>query len=185
MPTSFLQNQMFRTTRWIALTAMILALVGCDQGLKYYAVQNWKGQPDISFAGGMFKIQYAENPGAFLSLLGNFSPEIRFWTLTVANGVLLAGLMIYLLWPSRQHALIFFALGLVLAGGIGNLIDRIRINAVIDFFNLGVGGLRTGIFNIADMAITAGFLLMLPLVYYGDTLQPAEQESSSTPATEG
>jgi signal peptidase II len=54
------------------------------------------------------------------------------------------------------------ALSLICGGGCGNLIDRIAHGGyVIDFLNVGVGGLRTGIFNIADMAIMAGALLMV------------------------
>jgi len=53
------------------------------------------------------------------------------------------------------------ALGLLWAGGVSNLVDRVLHGSVVDFMNIGVGWLRTGIFNVADMAITIGVLLIL------------------------
>ena len=64
----------------------------------------------------------------------------------------------------------------MLAGGIGNLIDRVfHGGLVIDFLNMGIGPVRTGIFNVADMAIMAGFALLI--------LQP--RPKSDTPKVEG
>ena len=64
---------------------------------------------------------------------------------------------------------------LLLAGAVGNLIDRIRLDGlVIDFLNLGIGPLRTGIFNVADMAIMAGaVLLVIPVAAARKTATPA------------
>jgi signal peptidase II len=81
---------------------------------------------------------------------------------TVLVGIFLLALLVYLL---RSNELTWFAtvcLSLVCAGGLSNLIDRIAYDGrVVDFLNVGIGPLRTGIFNVADMAITFGALLML------------------------
>jgi signal peptidase II len=50
---------------------------------------------------------------------------------------------------------------LFLAGGVSNLVDRVAMGRVIDFLNLGIGPLRTGIFNVADMAILAGVVILI------------------------
>lgn len=146
-------------------------------------MQHWRGtappaQP-LSYLDGVFRIQYAENPGAFLSLFGGLPPAVRFWVLTVVNGVILAvvaGMLLSGRWPPDLWQ--WTALALILAGGIGNLIDRIRFdNHVIDFLILSTGPLqvpifgevRTGIFNVADIAITAGFLMLLPGIFRPQT----------------
>ncbi|WP_175516958.1 signal peptidase II [Planctomicrobium piriforme] len=150
------------------LLFLTLLLVGLDQATKLYAVEHLMGQAPQSFFYDLFRIEFAKNEGAFLSLLANMPGEVRFWILTVVNGLVLIGIAVSLLLPRRMAFYSFLPLALVVAGGLGNLIDRIRFNYVIDFLNLGIGGLRTGIFNVADMAITAGFFLMIPLLMQKD-----------------
>jgi signal peptidase II len=104
--------------------------------------------------------------------------------LTVANGAVLIALAAYLLAARRMHFWTFLPLALVIGGGIGNLIDRVRFGYVIDFFNLGIGNLRTGIFNVADMAITAGFLIMLPLAFLPDPQPQPGADDTSGPGAE-
>ena len=97
----------------------------------------------------------------FLGLGNSLSPEVRFWLLTVATAVLLLGLTVFLIVQWQMPRFSFIALSCVLAGGLGNMIDRlVHDGRVIDFLNLGLGSLRTGIFNIADIAITGGVVLL-------------------------
>ena len=75
---------------------------------------------------------------------------------------MLLALLAYALFVRAGRAPFIFALALVLAGGASNLIDRfVNDGYVVDFINLGAGPIRTGIFNIADVAITVGALLLL------------------------
>jgi signal peptidase II len=176
---------MSRKARLIALAALLVTLVGCDQATKQYAtqhLQHTRANP-LQFCGDTFEIRYAENEGAFLSLFANFPPRVRFWLLTVMNAVILAGVAWLLVSHHSLDRRSFTALSLLLAGGIGNLIDRIWLGGiVIDFMVVdlgdltGVGWLKTGIFNVADMAITAGFLLLVPTLFRRDAppAPPAE-----------
>jgi len=166
--------------RWIWFLGIVVFCVAVDQASKVYAVQNWKGQPPVSYLNDFFRVEYAENHGAFLSLLSNFPKAVQFWVLQVANGVVLLGLGTWLLRAKEMHWIPFLPLTMVVGGGIGNLIDRVRFGYVIDYFNIGIGELRTGIFNVADMAITAGFFLMLPLIIWGDA--PKSGASQGAPA---
>jgi signal peptidase II len=158
-------------TRCIALAGLLFLLVGCDQASKKFATEHLQhtAQNPMEFLGDTFKITYAENPGAFLSLFANLSKPVRTALLTVMNGLMLGVFTFLLLFRSGWDKLSFTAVALLLAGGIGNLIDRIwQGGVVIDFMVIdlgeltGIGWLRTGIFNVADIAITAGFLLLLP-----------------------
>jgi signal peptidase II len=166
----------------MTLLTSVAALVALDQVTKLFAIerlQHTRFQP-LHYLGGLFRVQYAENPGAFLSLMADWPPHIRFWVLTVANGVILGGLAVYLVRSRTVDRWMWFALMLILAGGIGNLIDRVRFDGhVIDFLNIGVGRLRTGIFNVADVAITAGFLMLLPRAFL-----PEKKPAACAPAVE-
>jgi signal peptidase II len=81
---------------------------------------------------------------------------------TVFVGIFLLALLAYLLFNPSLSREYVACLALVCAGGLSNLIDRIAYGGrVVDFLNVGMGPLRTGIFNVADMAITGGALLLL------------------------
>jgi signal peptidase II len=133
-----------------------------DQWTKQLALAYVRGQPPRVYLDGLFRIEYAENSGAFLSLGAALSPELRFWIFVVAVGGFLAGAAWVLFRDRRLDRLTAFSLSIILGGGIGNLIDRsTRENhGVVDFLNVGIGNFRTGIFNIADMAIMLGVILL-------------------------
>lgn len=146
-------------SRAALVLSVALGCVGCDQASKLLAGQSLAGRGPLSYLGGTLRLQYAENPGAFLSLGAGMPEGWRYGLFTLLVGIFLAGLLVYLLrangsgWPATV------ALSLVLGGGVGNLIDRIAHQGrVIDFLNMGIGSLRTGVFNIADLAITCGAL---------------------------
>ena len=111
--------------------------------------------------------------------------EMTRHVLVIGNGIGMAVIAAFILGVAKIDRWTYIAWALVFAGGIGNLIDRMRINAVIDFLNLGIGPVRTGIFNVADMAITAGFVMLLPSIFRSpaeDTPAPASVESTPAPA---
>ena len=150
-----------KRARLVLALLIVITGVGCDQATKQIAAQQLRGTPPISFMHDLVRLHYAENRGAFLGLGNTLSPELRFWLLTVATAVLLMGLTIFLVVQWNTARLSFIALSCVLAGGLGNMIDRLLHDGrVIDFLNLGLGSLRTGIFNIADVAITGGVVLL-------------------------
>ena len=165
-----------KSARVLLLALILFASVGLDQATKWWA-ENWLDRTrTISMASDTFRIQYAENPGAFLGLGGNLSPNARFWLLTAVNGgflVIIGGILIARWNMDQAH---FVALALLLSGGIGNLVDRMTQNGLVtDFLNVGIGPIRTGIFNVADMAIMAGAGLLFWLSFQHDPhADPAE-----------
>ncbi len=149
-------------SRLVVTLALVLATLGCDHATKRAAAAALKGEPARSFLGGVVRLQYAENAGAFLGLGAGLPEPVRLAVFALGNAALLL-LLCGLLWRSaRLGRGELLALGLLLAGGLSNLLDRLAGGGVVvDFLNVGVGGLRTGIFNVADLAITAGALLLL------------------------
>lgn len=152
-----------RLTLFAWLAPLIVVL---DHLTKLLAVEHLRVAPRYTYLGDTLRLQYSENAGAFLGLGADLDPKVRFWLLTVAVGLLLAGILVLLF--TREGVTRGEAVGLTLigAGGFSNWIDRLlNGGVVIDFLNAGLGDLRTGIFNLADMAITGGvvFLAVLSL----------------------
>lgn len=162
MEAAVSQTQQTRVNR-LGLTVLFSVLLGLDQVTKHLAIEHLKGRPSHSYLGDLFRFQYAENPGAFLSLGAGLSDSTRFWIFTVMVALFLIGTIVYLFRTAHLHRLAALGLTLVTSGGFSNLLDRMfrSEGRVIDFMNIGVGGLRTGIFNIADAAILAGVGLMM------------------------
>ena len=142
------------------LCLLLAATAGCDRVTKHYAVTNLAGMPGQSYLGDTIRLDYYENTGGFLSAGADWQPQTRTVVFQLANGAFLLGTLILALryqWSRWASA----GLILFIAGGLSNLIDRVAIGTVIDFMNVGIGPLRTGIFNVADVAIMAGVGLLI------------------------
>lgn len=144
---------------------VLLALVALDQWTKQLAVSHLKDSAPIYYMNGVFQLLYAENPGAFLGMGGDWSRGSRF----VVFGLLVAVGLVVMLWSIIRNKITTaetMAYSFILAGGIGNVIDRLTHASghVIDFMFIDLKFAtfaRTGVFNVADMAIVAGVLILL------------------------
>ena len=154
---------MQKVNRFLILFFVLISCVGCDQATKFVARQTLATAPVQEYAGGLFRLVYAENPGAFLSLGATLPATTRFWIFVVMAALLLTGVGIFALRSLQQTPLpVIVAIALVIGGGLGNLIDRIvHDGRVVDFMQVGFPWLRTGVFNVADMAIMTGVGLLL------------------------
>lgn len=146
------------TSRWAPRLVLLLAVVGtigCDRVTKHVAATMLADSPDRSYLGDTVRIGYVENQGGFLSVGADLPPAMRAAIFTVATGAMLLVLIVVAV---RRRSSGWSALGLALfvAGGMSNWIDRITQGRVVDFLNVGVGPVRTGVFNVADLAIMAG-----------------------------
>jgi len=147
-------------TRRLGLLALVASIIGCDRVTKQLAASTLAGVPGRSYLADMIRLEYAENPGGFLSLGAHLSPLLRTGLFTLVAGVILCATIIAALrlrWTGRP----LIGLCLVFAGGASNLADRIAQGRAVDFMNVGLGTLRTGIFNVADVAIMAGVAILL------------------------
>jgi signal peptidase II len=148
--------------RFLGVTLTLFCCVGCDQVSKSAARALLASGVAESYLGDALRLQLVENPGSFLSLGASLPEQLRFALFTAAVAVLLLGLVGAALFAKRLGPWRFTALALVAGGGISNLIDRLMNDGrVTDFLNVGIGSLRTGIFNVADMAILLGALLLI------------------------
>ncbi len=148
--------------KWPIVLALLFITTACDQGTKYLAVEHLAGEGRISMAGDVFRLQYSENTGAFLSMGANLPEPVRKTIFTGLVALILAGFLVYILKSDALNRMSVIAGGLMVGGGLGNLIDRVfNDGAVVDFLNLGIGSIRTGIFNVADMSIMLGLFLFL------------------------
>jgi signal peptidase II len=139
--------------------------ISCDRITKDLATSTLRGAPTRSFLLDTLRLQYVENEGAFLGLGRNLSAGTRFWVFTIGGAGLL---LVATFWLSKKGLQPSDTLGLslILAGGVSNLWDRILLDGrVVDFLSLGVGPLRTGIFNVADVAILLGFAVLVLGLY--------------------
>ncbi len=144
----------------LTLLAIVIFTIGCDQVSKRVASVHLVDTPRKSFLGDALRLEYAENRGAFLSLGADLPPWARTALFTVGTGiVLLVGAVS--LFTHTWSPLAVIGICLYLAGGASNLADRLADGHVIDFLNIGVGPLRTGIFNVADIAVMTGVALFL------------------------
>ncbi len=135
--------------------------IALDQWTKYLAQNYLKGKYTYSYFYDTFKWIYAENAGAFLSWGTGFPSWLHFLLLKIVPIVMLVGMFIYILTSDKLTKFQLIGLSFIVGGGMGNLFDRIMYGKVVDFMNMGIGNLRTGIFNYADMAILIGIGLLL------------------------
>jgi len=147
--------------RLLTILLVTLSCVGIDQTTKLLASEYLPKNETFSYLHDILRVGYTENTGAFLGLGNNLSDQVRFWLFVVLVGALLSSLFIYLLYSAKQQLSSLIAFSLVFSGGVSNFYDRTQNNgAVIDFLNIGVGFLRTGIFNVADIAIMMGVFML-------------------------
>ena len=171
-----------RATRMFVVLAVVVSILACDQVTKKIATRQLAGRPRLSMIADSIRLEYAENRGGFLSVGTDLPDTVRRTIFNLGTAALLGCLGV---WVGRRTIAGGWALGpaLLWAGGAGNLVDRIARGSVIDFLNIGIGGLRTGIFNAADMAITAG--LALVVVEFGRQEQTRQAQESPCRRTSG
>lgn len=154
-----------RIFSFIQLFVAVALLTGFDQLTKLLAVKNLKGKADIPLIPDVLYFQYLENRGA---AFGIFQDRKIF--LVLLTSLILIGVC-YVLWKipaDKKYIYLKLLCFLITAGGIGNLIDRVRLDYVIDFIYFAP--IDFPIFNVADIYVSVGmvFLFTVVLFYYKD-----------------
>ena len=171
-----------RKLRLIILLLVLVCTAGCDQMSKHLARSKLGGGRFVSLPGGYGELRLSENPGSFLSLGASLPGSWRRFIFTFGVGTGLFGLLAYLVFGARFSGRSFTGWGMVWAGGMTNLIDRIgREGLVTDFIYIRVGPFHTGIFNPADLLITVGAAVVAYDLWLRRIRRPAKAKSQTTP----
>jgi signal peptidase II len=153
---------MGNVARIVILLTTMVACVGCDQVTKSAARAELNSGQAVSLLHDIVRLQHVENPGAFLSMGDSLPKMVRTVLFTFGGVVLVGGAMVWAARARRMSALQAVGVALICSGGLGNLIDRVTQDGyVTDFLNLGIGPLRTGIFNVADFALLIGAAILV------------------------
>ncbi|MBQ8752849.1 MAG: signal peptidase II [Clostridia bacterium] len=150
----------------------LLVMVGLDQWTKYLAILHLKGQENVILWPGVFELEYRENTGAAFSIM-----EGQSWFLIGFTSLALILVAVFLFRAKlAQSNWVRIAGVLILAGGIGNLIDRIFRGFVVDFLYFSL--IDFPVFNVADCCVVIGAiaLMVYTLFIYRDT-PTTEQEA--------
>lgn len=152
------------TTKQRFGTALICALawIILDQLTKALFKQMLTPGEVVSFFAGSLLVLPTYNHGAFLSLGADMSDATRDLIFIYGVLAILVGLLVWLLRSSRLGRVEVIGIACILGGGLSNLLDRcVYHGRVFDFLNMGIGQVRTGIFNVADVGIMLGVALLL------------------------
>ena len=142
----------------IIAVVLILVGVGLDQLTKYLVVSNMALHESIDIIPGVFRFTYIQNDGAAFGSLDNAR-----WVFMILSTVAIIGILVYMFWKKPQDKLMLSALILIVAGGIGNMIDRFALGYVIDFLDFcAFPKVWMWVFNVADsfVCIGAGLLIL-------------------------
>lgn len=135
----------------------IALCIGADQAVKYYVVTHLELYESAPLLPGVVELFHIRNTGGGFSILAGHT-----WVLTVLTAVLMVGIAWALVKKYFPHPMAMWTLTAILGGGLGNLIDRVRLGYVVDMFNFQF--MDYPVFNVADMCIVSG--CVLGLVYY-------------------
>ncbi|MGE4343616.1 MAG: signal peptidase II [Geoalkalibacter sp.] len=143
--------------RILLITAAII--MALDQATKLYIDHSFRLYESVTVIENLFNITYVRNQGAAFGILSESAYRIPFF-ITVSL-VAAVGILWYLSRLGADKKKAVFALSLIFAGALGNLIDRIRFGEVIDFLDVHWHQYHWPAFNMADSAITVGVALLL------------------------
>jgi len=134
---------------------LALTVLGLDQFTKWLVVTRMAEFETIPVIPGFFSIQFVYNTGAAFGILQN-----QTWFLVLVATVAAGVILYYLRRPEAKWGVLPLALGLLLGGTLGNLVDRVRFGKVVDFFLFYWKDYRFPNFNVADIGITVGVALL-------------------------
>ena len=151
--------------RIFVIVFIISMNIGCDQSTKFLAKKYLNPSNYIQVIDDYFVLHYAENKGGFLSLFSALPKIVRVIILSIIPSIFLVLITYYVLRTKNMSLLYMLALCSIIGGGLSNIADRFNNDYVIDFMNIGIGNIRSGVFNFADLSIMLGSFLVLLLTF--------------------
>ncbi|MDB5157225.1 MAG: lspA [Mucilaginibacter sp.] len=147
--------------RILGIVLILVVSIGLDRVSKIYVREHIHISDNIFVIKNFFTILHAENTGAFLSLGDSLQNPWKFILLSLLPLLALAFGVFYVMFKPSIGKLTTIGIVLVIAGGAGNLYDRMLYGSVTDFMHMNFGIFQTGVFNVADVSIMIGMGLIL------------------------
>lgn len=152
---------MNRVLRIAAILLIVSANIGCDQISKAVVRENLQYHQQVDVIRDNFILIKVENTGAFLGLGENLPVFVKNIILSLIPSITILALLLFVFAKTNLSQMTVFGLCCVVGGGIGNIFDRIAHGSVTDFLHIDLGYVQTGIFNMADVSIMVGMLVLL------------------------
>jgi signal peptidase II len=158
----------------LLIVFLLLLLVGCDHATKGVAKAELEAGGARELIRGLVSFRYVENTDIAFNLLRWVPGSIRFPALLVFGAVAVVALFLLLLQARKKVGVVLFSLLLVTAGAIGNYLDRLFRGYVVDFVHLQ----HWPVFNVADVYITVGYVLLAWAFFVNRRRSPASESAS-------
>ncbi len=158
----------------IGLNVALLVIL-LDQLSKYYMLNEILGLQNIIIIAPFFSLVRAWNTGVSFSMFNNYG-NVGAWALSAVALMIVGFLLIWL--KSEKNKIAQIALGMIIGGAIGNVIDRVRLGAVFDFLDFHIGDSHWPAFNLADSFICVGAMILIlqSVIAYGKQKKGAKDE---------
>ncbi|MFZ2905720.1 MAG: signal peptidase II [Cyclobacteriaceae bacterium] len=166
-----------KVLRSLLIVIILTINIGCDQISKGIVRQRIRDFEQISIIKNCVTLTKVENTGAFLSLGNSLPDAIRFILLSLVPLVVLGVGIGFLFAKSKISNVTLLGSAFVIGGGIGNIYDRLVYGSVTDFLHIDFGIFQTGIFNLADVSIMMGLLMVFVNSFKTKTVEDTEAMS--------
>jgi len=168
--------------RNLFITVLIIFNIAIDQISKAIVrgtmVKGGKGQ--INVIKDYFQLIWVENKGAFLGMGSDMNPTLKLIFLLVLPTIVLGYVIYYIVKTKELDRLSLIAFCCIIGGGVANVFDRIVYKQVTDFFFIDLGGVfKTGIFNVADLSVTTGMIMLLFSGIFGNKKKVASEAGNA------
>lgn len=171
-----LQN---KNTRIIFIIALLAVSIGLDQWTKVLVRHNMTYADDYRWLHEHVTLHRTDNTGAFLSLGDSLSGPLRYILLNILPLLAVLFGLYYIFTRPKLNNTNLIAIVLIIAGGLGNLYDRMIFGSVTDFAHIDFGIFQTGVFNVADICIMAGTFMIILHAWFK---KKPEEAAANAPA---
>ncbi|MDG1013841.1 MAG: signal peptidase II [Flavobacteriaceae bacterium] len=148
--------------RTLLILVLVILNIGLDQFSKFQVRERVVPGSRTEIIGKQLQLMNVENSGAFLSMGSDSNPTVKLIFLLIVPVIVLGIVLYYVITDKTLDKKSIIGFSCIAGGGIANVYDRLLYGSVTDFLYMDFGGVfKTGVFNIADMSVTSGMILLL------------------------
>lgn len=148
--------------RTLLILVLVILNIGLDQFSKFQVRERVVPGSRTEIIGKQLQLMNVENSGAFLSMGSDSNPTVKLIFLLIVPAIVLGVVLYYVITDKTLDKKSIIGFSCIAGGGIANVYDRLLYGSVTDFLYMDFGGVfKTGVFNIADMSVTTGMILLL------------------------